>query len=787
MSLTIFYKYKGQNERMFTSCGNEVLVGRAKDLPVHLELSPDLKVSRPHARLFYELGTWWVEDLNSQHGTFLGGERVDEPTELSPGDQLRVGDTVLRVEFEKSDATPGEGSLESFHVHETRLAPVVPEDRRLNILTRVSTIAATSINGQAMLEGFLREISDAFPAAQRKTIMLVEDGELVPRVYWPPDRSYISFTLARQAITKKQALIWKQQPVSGGGHMAPSMLDAVEALYAPILFNGRAVGVIHADTTKGVGAFGTGDLELLSVIANTMGAALKATSGLGKIPSVFVSYSHEERAFAARLTSDLRRHGVKVYIDERLQAGEGWRKQLAVAIENTDAFILIMSPASVVSEYVEWELDTAQAMGKRIFPLMYRQSDVPLTILSLQYIDIGRDYDKGLSELAERLHEFRNPVAGQPQSRAQGVSRADAGHSPDSYEQAWEGIAPPADKRRVSAATRFVLHLSDLHFGTEDDAVNWHSQLAEDLHHELGCTRLDAIIISGDITNRADEKEFKAARLLLDSVCKEFGLDVRQVALVPGNHDLSWRAAKKAYTCFWRDDRQQHDLREGTYIEDNEIIAIRDEEEYKQRFAGFSAFYKELKGNPYALDYEDQYTLDYFPELNLLVLGLNSAWELDHRYTSRASIHPLAVSNALEAIRQRPEYASCLKLAVWHHPLHSEAEDRIKVADFMDRLAVGNFRIALHGHIHKAESSAYIYDYSRRGRKLDVIAAGTFGAPVKEWVPGYPLQYNLLKLGGGRLTVETRRREKLNGAWQPDARWTQGAGRDPLPRYVIRL
>lgn len=787
MLLTIFYKYKGQDERVFTSSGKEVLVGRAKDLPVHLELSPDLKVSRPHAKLFYELGTWWVKDLNSRHGTFLGGEKVAEPVELSPGDQLRVGDTTLRVEFERIDAPPGEGSLESFHVYETQPAAVIPEDRRLKILTRVSTIAANAVNAQAMLEGFLREISDAFPAAQRRTILLVEDGELVPRVYWPPDRSYISFTLARQAITKKQALLWKQQPVVGGGQVPPSMLDTVEALYAPILFNGRAVGVIHADATKGPGAFDSGDLELLSVIAHTVGPALKATSGLGNIPSVFVSYSHEERAFAARLTSDLRRRGVKVYIDERRQAGAGWREQLAVAIENTDAFILIMSPDSLASESVEWELDTARAKGKRIFPLMYRESDVPPALLSLQHINIGRDYDKGLSELAERLHEFRNPVAAQPQGRAQGVSRSDAGPPPDSYEQSREGAAPPADKRRGSAATGFVLHLSDLHFGTEDDAVNWHSQLAEDLHHELGCTRLDAIILSGDITNRADEKEFKAARLFLDSMCKEFGLDGRRVALVPGNHDLSWLAAKKAYTCFWRDDRQQHDLREGTYIEDDSIIAIRDEEEYKRRFAGFGAFYKEVKGSPYPLDYEDQYSLDYFPDLNLLVLGLNSAWELDHRYTSRASIHPLAVSNALEAIRRRPEYASCLKLAVWHHPLHGEAEDRIKVADFMDRLAVGNFRIALHGHIHKAESGTYIYDYSRRGRKLNVIAAGTFGAPVKEWVPGYPLQYNLLKLGDGRLTVETRRREKLNGAWQPDARWAQGAGRDPLPRYVIRL
>ncbi len=73
---------------------------------------------------------------------------------------------------------------------------------------------------------------------------------------------------------------------------------------------------------------------------------------------------------------------------------------------------------------------------------------------------------------------------------------------------------------------------------------------------------------------------------------------------------------------------------------------------------------------------------------------------------------------------------------------------------------------------------------SSNGRKLDRICAGTFGAPVREWVPGYPLQYNLLKIEDNQLTVYTRRREELNGAWKPDARWLQGAGQDPLSYYA---
>lgn len=71
--------------------------------------------------------------------------------------------------------------------------------------------------------------------------------------------------------------------------------------------------------------------------------------------------------------------------------------------------------------------------------------------------------------------------------------------------------------------------------------------------------------------------------------------------------------------------------------------------------------------------------------------------------------------------------------------------------------------------------------------QLALVSAGTFGAPVRDWAPGHPLQYNVLNVFDGRITVETRRRESAEGAWKPDARWMQGPGADPLSRYEIQL
>jgi hypothetical protein len=218
------------------------------------------------------------------------------------------------------------------------------------------------------------------------------------------------------------------------------------------------------------------------------------------------------------------------------------------------------------------------------------------------------------------------------------------------------------------------------------------------------------------------------------------------------------------------------------------VIRLRNEDRYRERFAHFSKFYNSVKNEPYPLDYASQGIIHHLPSYRLVVLGLNSAWNLDHHFTTRAGIDSQAVSMALGEIRRnRDLYEGCFKMAVFHHPLVSPEEDRIKDHGFMDRLANAGFCLALHGHIHKADKDLYSYDVTADGRKLHVIGAGTFGAPVKQWTPGYPLQYNLLRLSGKKLTVETRCRREINGAWCPDAIWRQGAGNDPLPRYFIDL
>src|ERR1043166_9394164 len=78
----------------------EVTFGR--DATCDLSLVDDPEISRFHARMFWSEGGWWIEDLTSTNGTFVGefqnAERVTAPRKLESGSIFRVGLTRFRVE-----------------------------------------------------------------------------------------------------------------------------------------------------------------------------------------------------------------------------------------------------------------------------------------------------------------------------------------------------------------------------------------------------------------------------------------------------------------------------------------------------------------------------------------------------------------------------------------------------------------------------------------------------------------------------------------------------------------
>ena len=93
----------GDHRDEFADAGGEraeldqapILVGRGSDAAIRLD---DDYVSTRHARILGDsTGGWYVEDLGSTNGTYVGSVRITQPTTLTLGTQVRIGKTVVEL------------------------------------------------------------------------------------------------------------------------------------------------------------------------------------------------------------------------------------------------------------------------------------------------------------------------------------------------------------------------------------------------------------------------------------------------------------------------------------------------------------------------------------------------------------------------------------------------------------------------------------------------------------------------------------------------------------------
>jgi len=70
-----------------------ILIGRNRASHIKLNLP---SVSRQHAKIFFESGNYWIEDLGSSNGTFVNREQVHH-VRISPGDLLQCGEFEIEV------------------------------------------------------------------------------------------------------------------------------------------------------------------------------------------------------------------------------------------------------------------------------------------------------------------------------------------------------------------------------------------------------------------------------------------------------------------------------------------------------------------------------------------------------------------------------------------------------------------------------------------------------------------------------------------------------------------
>ena len=294
-SMRIASSYRG-TQRIWETPESEVLFGRAVDkLAVILDLSADHRVSRLHGRIWEEDGSLWVEDLNSTRGTKLNGIEIKGKGKqpLRPGDAVLAGETILQVDLAAAQGAanrthyldPGLFLLPEKRQTETNLfieqdmastvvsvAPSegAPDDaaRRLKIVHDLPFQFATKMKRESLLPEIVDQLIEIIPNAESWALVLreAETNDLLIAAYHYVQPPYISELLVRRAMKDRKVLIWKKgAQVDLSSSMRQSAVEI--GMYAPLIWQGEALGAIYVGAAHVAEFFIEEDLNLIVATA----------------------------------------------------------------------------------------------------------------------------------------------------------------------------------------------------------------------------------------------------------------------------------------------------------------------------------------------------------------------------------------------------------------------------------------------------------------------------------------------------------------------------------------
>lgn len=130
------------------------------------------------------------------------------------------------------------------------------------------------------------------------------------------------------------------------------------------------------------------------------------------MPKIFISYSSKDQNFVRNLAADLYDLGNLIWLDEwEIKVGECIVTKVEHGITEADYVVLVLSPNSVISNWVEreWKAkywDEVERGQIFILPILIEDCEIPSLIKTKKYADFRKSYSVGLVQLAGGI----NPV-----------------------------------------------------------------------------------------------------------------------------------------------------------------------------------------------------------------------------------------------------------------------------------------------------------------------------------------------------------------------------------------
>lgn len=273
------------------------VLGRSRDADIFI---PDQWLSRMHAEILLDRGGLMVADLGSKNGTLVNGLRIQGPTPLRKGDQIKLGDHLVTVQWGiEDDETEDDIQAIGTKVFSVRSlqegvlrAPANPEDlvRKNRVLTVLTGAAAALLAHKPISETFDQILDILFAAveAERGAIAIFAGpaGAQIPEVRASKTRRgepilKVSRSISRRVLKEEVSILLPNVLEDAALQSQQSIVTTGirSAMCAPLWHSDggkeSVIGVVYLDSRERTHTFSEEDLELVTALASVAAAKIE--------------------------------------------------------------------------------------------------------------------------------------------------------------------------------------------------------------------------------------------------------------------------------------------------------------------------------------------------------------------------------------------------------------------------------------------------------------------------------------------------------------------------------
>lgn len=302
----LVYRPGQRDAREFVLTGVATVIGRAPECDVFI---PHKGLSRRHAEIRLLGGRFFLVDLGSKNGSFVGGVQVQRQ-EIVPGDAIRLGDLSFSfaVETAAPESPPTRGSSPSAA---TSIMPLVTRDvsrvpiaellgddgaggalkvrgqastardrEKFQILLQTTRLLSSAVEVDVLLDKIL-ELVFAILDVDRAAVLLADErtGKLKPRVTRPAGggQPIYSRHIVEYVYTSRLAALFADAATDP--RLAASMSIVGQSIRTsmcvPLMPSDDVIGVLYVDNLTVPNRFTEEDLDFLAAFASQAAVAIE--------------------------------------------------------------------------------------------------------------------------------------------------------------------------------------------------------------------------------------------------------------------------------------------------------------------------------------------------------------------------------------------------------------------------------------------------------------------------------------------------------------------------------